>query len=110
MAETAANAAISSPLLEASIKGAKGVIISISASADVGLEDVDLASTMISAECDPDASVIWGVAFDPDLEDEMRITIVAAGFDKVEDAKEEAKAEEAAAAKSGDVLDDFFGF
>ena len=110
-AQIAANMAISSPLLEASIKGAKGVIISISASADVGLEDVDLASRMISEECDPDASVIWGVAFNPDLEDEMRITIVAAGFEgngpeKVEEAKEEA----AAPAKSGDLLDDFFGF
>jgi len=86
-AQIAANMAIASPLLETSIKGAKGVIISISASADVGLEDVDLASTMISEECNPDASVIWGVAFDPNLEDEMRITIVAAGFDQEEDVK-----------------------
>lgn len=110
-AQIAANMAISSPLLEASIKGAKGVIISISASADVGLEDVELASGMISEKCDLDASVIWGVAFDPDLEDEMRITIVAAGFEGNGPAKEEeAKAEEAAAApKSGDLLDDFFG-
>lgn len=80
-AQEAASMAITSPLLETSIKGAKGVIISISASADVGLEDVDLASTMIANECNPDASVIWGVAFDPDLEDEMRITIIAANFD-----------------------------
>ena len=80
-AQEAATMAISSPLLETSIKGAKGVIISISASADVGLEDVDLASTMISNECNPEASVIWGVAFDPSLEDEMRITIIAANFD-----------------------------
>ena len=110
-AQIAANMAISSPLLEASIKGAKGVIISISASADVGLEDVDLASRMISEECDLDASVIWGVAFNPDLEDEMRITIVAAGFDgNGAEVVEEVKAEEAAPAKSGDLLDDFFGF
>ncbi len=81
-AQEAAQMAISSPLLETSIKGAHGVIISISASADVGLEDVDLASTMIANECNEDASVIWGVAFDPELEDEMRITIIAAGFDK----------------------------
>ena len=109
-AQIAANMAISSPLLEASIKGAKGVIISISASADVGLEDVDMASRMISEGCDPDASVIWGVAFNPDLEDEMRITIVAAGFDaNGADKAEEVKAEETPA-KSGDLLDDFFGF
>lgn len=81
-AELAAKAAISSPLLETTIKGAMGVIISITASPDVGLQDVDVASAMISAEADPDANVIWGVAFDPELEDEMRITIVATGFEK----------------------------
>ena len=105
-AQIAANMAISSPLLEASIKGAKGVIISISASADVGLEDVESASAMISAECDPDASVIWGVSFNPELEDEMRITIVAAGFDENGKAKE-AEAEEIK--KNSDLLDSFFG-
>lgn len=81
-AELAAKAAISSPLLETTIKGATGVIISITASPDVGLQDVDVASAMISAEANPDANVIWGVAFDPELEDEMRITIVATGFEK----------------------------
>ena len=109
-AQIAASMAISSPLLEASIKGAKGVIISISASADVGLEDVDLASRMISEECDTDASVIWGVAFDPDLEDEMRITIVAAGFDDNGAAKAEEEKKDTEAPKSGNILDDFFGF
>ena len=83
-AQEAATMAITSPLLETSIKGAKGVIISISASTDVGLEDVDLASTMIAKECNSDASVIWGVAFDPALEDEMRITIIAADFEPEE--------------------------
>jgi cell division protein FtsZ len=92
-AQEAANMAITSPLLETSIKGAKGVIISISASADVGLEDVDLACTMISNECNSDASVIWGVAFDPELEDEMRITIIAANFE-AEEEKPEVVAEE----------------
>ena len=81
-AELAAKAAISSPLLETTIKGATGVIISITASPDVGLQDVDIASAMISAEANPDANVIWGVAFDPELEDEMRITIIATGFEK----------------------------
>ena len=109
-AQVAANMAITSPLLETSIKGAKGVIISISASADVGLEDVDLASTMIANECNPDASVIWGVAFDPALEDEMRITIIAANFDnEASEAKvevvEEVKEEPVAPKKSED---DFF--
>lgn len=80
-AELAAKAAISSPLLETSIHGAHGILISITASHDVGLEDVDLASSMISKEAHPDANVIWGLAFDDKLEDEMRITIIATGFE-----------------------------
>ena len=54
---------------------------------NIRLEDADLASTMITAEAHPDANVIWGAAFDPDLEDEMKITIIATGFDKKEDEK-----------------------
>lgn len=81
-AEIAAKAAISSPLLETSIKGATGILVSITMSPDVGLEDADLASSMITAEAHPDANVIWGVAFDHDLEDEMRVTIIATGFEK----------------------------
>ena len=107
-AQIAANMAISSPLLETSIKGAKGVIISISASADVGLEDVDLASTMISEGCNPDASVIWGVAFNPELEDEMRITIVAAGFDKDEPEKPAEEAKVVEEKTTEDLLNSFF--
>ena len=105
-AQTAANIAISSPLLETSIQGAKGVLLSISASPDVGLEDVDLAATMIANECNPEASVIWGVAFDQSLEDEMRITIIAAGFDSEE---EKAKKEEVAKGTvASDDIDDIF--
>ena len=100
-AELAAKAAISSPLLETSIQGAKGILISITASPDVGLEDVDLASSMISSEANEDATVIWGVAFDEELEDEMKITIIATGFEKKEgddvrrNVKSSVKAEEA---------------
>ena len=81
-AEEAAKEAISSPLLESSISGAKGILISMVVSEDVGLEDVDLAASLISQEASPDANVIWGVAFDPELEDEMKITIIATGFQK----------------------------
>jgi len=106
-AEQAAKMAISSPLLETSISGATGVIISISVSPEVGLEDVELASSMISNECNPDANIIWGVNFDPELEDEMRVTIISTGFLKniTEDAAEEKKEEE----KSADAMDDVFG-
>ena len=108
-AQEAASMAITSPLIETSIKGAKGVIISISASTDVGLEDVDLASTMIANECNSDASVIWGVSFDPELEDEMRITIIAADFQPEEEIPvvEEAPAVEEQVAPKADE-DDFF--
>ena len=79
-AELAARAAIFSPLLESSISGAHGILISISCSPDVSLEEVTLASEMVSAEAHPDASIIWGVSFDPELDDEMKITIIATGF------------------------------
>ena len=102
-AQQAAQMAITSPLLETAIQGAKGIILSILASPDVGLEDVDLAATMISDECNADASVIWGVAFDPSLEDEMKITIIAAGFDS-DEAKEEPK-EENTKVKADDIED-----
>ncbi len=79
-AEQAAREAISSPLLESSIAGSHGILISITVSPDVGLEDVDMASSMIAAEASPDANVIWGVNIDHELEDEMHITIIATGF------------------------------
>lgn len=80
-AELAAKAAISSPLLETSITGAHGILISITASPDVSLEDVTAASQLITEEADEDANIIFGMRFDPDLDDEMRITIIATGFE-----------------------------
>ncbi len=84
-AELAAKEAISSPLLETSIKGAKGILMSFSVSPDISLDDVTLASTLIANEANPDANIIWGVAFDPEMEDEMKITIIATGFEKKPD-------------------------
>jgi len=105
-AELAAKAAISSPLLETSISGARGIIISITASPDIGLEDIDVASTMIKAETAPDANVIFGVAFDPELEDKMKITIIATGFaNKAEEAAQKAPAA-AEEKKTDDVTDE----
>ena len=80
-AETAAKAAISSPLLETSIAGAHGVIINITSSPDIGLEDVETAAGLITQSAHPDANIIWGTAFDENLSDEMRVTVVATGFD-----------------------------
>ncbi len=79
-AQIAAMAAISSPLLETSIAGATGVLISITASEDITLEEVETASNMIYEEAHPDATIIWGAAFNPDLHDEIRVTIMATGF------------------------------
>ncbi len=79
-ASLAAHAAISSPLLETSINGAKGVIINITAPSDINLDEIDVASSMISNAADPEAAIIWGVAMDDNLDDEMKITVIAAGF------------------------------
>ncbi|MBR5515107.1 MAG: cell division protein FtsZ [Clostridia bacterium] len=78
-AEEAARLAISSPLLETSISGARGLIINITAGPDIGLEEMDTASTIITNEAHPDATVIWGATIDNNLEDKMLITVIATG-------------------------------
>ncbi len=80
-AENAAKAAISSPLLETSIAGARGVIINITSSPDIGLDDVETAAGLVTQSAHPDANIIWGTAFDENLNDEMQITVVATGFE-----------------------------
>ncbi len=79
-AQLAAMAAISSPLLETSIAGATGVIMCITISPDVQLDEVSLASQLIHEEAHPDANIIWGANLDPTLDDEIKITIIATGF------------------------------
>ncbi|MBO5374741.1 MAG: cell division protein FtsZ, partial [Clostridia bacterium] len=79
----AARAAIASPLLETSIKGAHGIIINITVSPGVELDEVDEASSMITDEAAPDANIIWGATFDNSLEDTVKVTIIATGFDKL---------------------------
>ncbi len=79
--ENAAKAAISSPLLETSIAGARGVIINITSSPDIGLEEVEQAAGLITNAAHPEANIIWGTAFDEGLSDEMHITVVATGFE-----------------------------
>ncbi len=80
-AEQAAKMAMSSPLLETNISGAKGIVIQITASMDIGLEEIYSAVDMITTEAQPDATIIFGAALDATLEDEMRITLIATGFD-----------------------------
>ena len=81
-AEEAARQAISSPLLETSINGAKGVLVSITGSSDIGLDDVEAAAAMVQEAVHPDANTIFGAAFDESMEDELRVTIIATGFDE----------------------------
>ena len=77
----AAELAVSSPLLEASIDGAHGVLMLIQAAGNMGLHEVSEASALIQESVSPNANVIFGVSYDDSLGDEMRVTVIAAGFD-----------------------------
>ena len=79
-AEEAARAAISSPLLETTIDGSKGIIINISASTDITLDAVDAACSIIADAASPDANIIFGVSLDSSMDDEMVVTVIATGF------------------------------
>ena len=78
----AAKSAVASPLLETTIDGARGVLINITASPDIDLEDVELASGEISRMAHPDANIIWGAAFDENMDDCISVTVIATGFDE----------------------------
>ena len=78
-AAVAAEMAISSALLETSIDGAESVIINITASPDITLEDIDAASTMISQKASESANIIWGAVINEDMKDEISVTVIAAG-------------------------------
>ena len=77
----AANMAIQSPLLETSIRGARRVLINIIGSPDMGLEEIDAAASTVEASANPDANIIFGAIIDENMNDEMKVTIIATGFD-----------------------------
>ena len=81
-AEEAARRAVSSPLLETSINGARGVLVNVTGSTDVGLEEVELAANLVQEAADPNALIIFGATFDESLEDEIVVTVIATGFDE----------------------------
>lgn len=81
-AEQAAHKAISSPLLETSMEGARGVLLSIAGPSDLSLHEISVAAGLISEHCDADANIIFGAIVDDSLGDEMRVTVIAAGFDR----------------------------
>lgn len=81
-AAEAAKMAISSPLLETSIEGAKGVLLNITGGSNLGLFEVNEAAEIISAAADPEAHIIFGAVIDESLQDEINITVIATGFDQ----------------------------
>ncbi len=81
-AEEAAKMAVASPLMETSINGAHGVLINITGSEDMGLDDVEAAANLVQEAAHPDANIIFGATFDDTLEDEIRVTVIATGFEE----------------------------
>ena len=86
-AEDAAKEAIQSPLLETSIEGARGVIINITGGEDLGLQEVNTAAELIQRSVDPEANIIFGTVIDPDMNDEIKITVIATGFESQDEFK-----------------------
>lgn len=82
-AAEAAREAISSPLLETSIDMAHGVIVSVIGSDDIGLDEVETAATMVQQAAHPDAHIIFGASIDENMDDEIRVVVIATGFDNV---------------------------
>ena len=80
-AEAAAQEAVSSPLLETSINGATGVLINVTGSPEIELEDVETAANIVMEAVNPDANIIFGATFDETMEDEIQVTVIATGFD-----------------------------
>jgi cell division protein FtsZ len=99
-AANAARAAITSPLLEASIEGARGMVLNIAGGSDLGLFEVNEAAEIIHAVAHPDANIIFGAVIDDNLGDEVRVTVIAAGFERWD--------ETAGSSKSSDLASSIF--
>jgi len=111
----AARAAISSPLLEASIEGARGILLNISGGSDLGLFEVNEAAEIIHEVAHPDANIIAGMVIDDAMGDEVRVTVIAAGFDRWDESRERTPATNLPLAPGGprprgfQASDDLFG-
>ena len=97
-AEQAANAAVSSPLLETSINGATGVLVNVTGSSEMTLDDVEIAAGIVQEAASPEANIIFGATVSDEFEDELRVTVIATGFDTKVQASFPAKEEKVAAA------------
>ncbi len=81
-AEDAARSAIASPLMETSINGARGVLVHVRGSLDIGLDDVESAASLVQEAAHPDANIIFGASFDETMDDEICVTVIATRFDE----------------------------
>ena len=93
---TATEQAINSPLLETTMEGAKGVLISVAGGSDLGLMEVNNAASIVEEKADEDANIIFGTIIDDNLGDEVRVTIIATGFDEKANARPAEPAEQEA--------------
>ncbi len=105
-AEQAALAAINSPLLETSINGATGVLVNVTGSTELTLDDVETAAGIVQENANPDANIIFGATYTDEFEDEMRVTVIATGFEqRVEAAPAKTESGSEPAVKAGNVGD-----
>jgi cell division protein FtsZ len=86
-AQDAARMAISSPLLDISMEGAKGVLLNITGGTDLALSEINEAADVIAQAADPEANIIFGAVIDPKLDNEVKITVIATGFDVMQKAQ-----------------------
>jgi cell division protein FtsZ len=100
----ASRAAISSPLLEASVEGARGILLNITGGSDLGLFEINEAAEIISSAADADCNIIFGAVIDPSLGDEVRVTVIATGFDRPLSGEQPAPRETAAPEPTGTPL------
>ena len=107
MAEQAALTAVSSPLLETSINGATGVLVNVTGSSELTLDDVETAAGIVQEAANPDANIIFGATWDENFVDEMRVTVIATGFEHKAEAGQ-AKTVSGAASKADDDIEDIF--
>lgn len=92
-AEDAAKQAIQSPLLETSIEGARGIIINITGGSDMGLHEANTAAELVQRSADPEANIIFGTVIDDSMGDEIQITVIATGFEKEEERRQNSQYE-----------------
>jgi cell division protein FtsZ len=86
--------AVTSPLLEASIEGARGILLNIAGGPDLGLFEVNEAAEIIHSAAHPDANIIFGQVIEEGMGDEVRVTVIAAGFDRFDGAAGQARADD----------------